>query len=47
MSTKTYSSPQLSLKGSTIELTNTIVGGTGDPEGALKYAPAGSLGFLL
>jgi hypothetical protein len=47
MSTKTYTSPQLSLKGSAIELTNTVSVGIGDPEGTLRSAPAGTLGFLL
>jgi hypothetical protein len=47
MSTKTYTSPKLSLKGSTVDLTNTVGIGGGDPEGNFRAAPAGSLGFLL
>ena len=47
MSTKTYSSPQLSLKGNAIELTNTVSLGNGDPEGPFQSTPFGSVGFLL
>lgn len=47
MSNKTYNTPQLTPKGSVVELTKTIVSGNGDPEGALKFEPTGSLGFLL
>ena len=44
---KTYTSPRLVCEGEVIEGTRTVMIGSGDPEGALKLAPAGTLGFLL
>ena len=44
---KTYTSPQLVREGEVVAATRTVMIGNGDPEGTLKFAPAGTLGFLL
>jgi hypothetical protein len=44
---KTYTSPQLVCEGEVIAGTRTVMSGSGDPEGNLKLAPTGTLGFLL
>jgi hypothetical protein len=44
---KKYTSPRLVSEGEVVTVTRTVMIGNGDPEGTLKFAPAGTLGFLL
>lgn len=44
---KPYTAPRLTPKGEVVEVTRTIMSGQGDPDGRLKDASVGSLGFLL